>query len=164
MIASFLFCLALAAGEFTSENSAAGVQPPPEELQRDHFEPTTIGADAVAERTVLDADDLPTLEARVGTVIAVQGECTAAFVPESGAVVVLNFAEDYRTAITVPIFRDHYDKWPGGAETIKEAYVGKTLLIEGLATSYRDAPQIKVAHPGQLRVVLIARTGESGER
>ncbi|QDT14040.1 hypothetical protein [Alienimonas californiensis] len=153
MFAPAVLCLALFGGEYQSENAATGVQPPFAERAVQPFEPPTIAAAAAEALAPLDARDLEALRGHVGTVKAVRGRCTAAFVPEGGTVVVLNFAENYHEALTAPIFDDHFAKWPGGPAAMERAYIGKTLLVQGLVTEYRGAPQIKIAHPGQALVV-----------
>ncbi len=154
MITPLALCLALWGGEYQSENVATGVQPPLAERSVAPFEPATISAEAADAFAPLDAHDLTTLADHVGEVKRVRGVCAAAFAPKGGSVVVLNFDAEYQRAITAPIFKDHFAKWPGGPAAIERALVGKTLLIEGLVTEYRGAPQIKLAHPGQVRVIV----------
>ena len=152
-MAPLILCVAVFGADYTSENAVTAVQAPFAERATEPFEPPTISASDAERLAPLDPHELKTLAGHVGEIKTVRGKCTAAFVPKGGTVVVLNFDVNYREALTAPIFEDHFAKWPGGAEAIEEAYVGKTLLIEGLVTEYRDAPQIKIAHPGQVRVI-----------
>ena len=153
MIVPLVLCLAVAGGDYESENDAAGVQPPPAERKDARFEPGTIPASDAAKLDPLDAGDLKELGKHVGTVRAVRGTVAATFAPRGGSVLILNFAENYRSAMTAPVFKADFDKWPGGADAIETAYEGKTLLIRGLVTEYRGAAQIKIAHPGQILVI-----------
>ena len=153
MIPSLIVALACAGADYTSENTADTVQPPPAEAEPGRFEPPTVSAAAAAKLSPLDAKDLAGLKPHVGTVRAVRGTVSAAFVPRGGSVVVLNFDRNYRSAMTAPVFQDHFGKWPGGKSTVERAYRGKTVLVRGLVTEYRGAPQIKIAHPGQIRVI-----------
>ena len=153
MIAPLILIFAAAGGDYVTENDAVGVQAPFDERAGGTLNLPTIAKSAADRLDPLDAGDLKTLGKHVGEVKAVRGTCTAAFVPRGGTVVVLNFAKNYREAMTVPIFKDHFEKWPGGPGAIEKAYKGKTLLIQGLVTEYRGAPQIKAAHPAQLRLI-----------
>ena len=153
MTPPLILLLACAGGDYTSENAAAGVQPPPGERPAEPFAPPTVAAEEAAALDPLAATDLEELGRHVGEVRAVRGVCADVYIPSSGSVVVLNFAENYRDAVTVPVFADHFGKWPGGPAAIARAYEGKTLSVQGLVTEYRGAAQIKAAHPGQIRVV-----------
>ena len=156
MTAALLLAAAFAApdagDEFTSENDATGVQPPAGE-RPGPFEPPTISKRDAAQLDPVDAKDLRGLGRRVGEVAALRGTCTAVYVPRNGSVAILNFDRNFRSAATVPIFKDHFEKWPGGAAAIEKAYKGKPLLVRGLVTEYRGVAQIKAAHPAQIQIV-----------
>ena len=152
MTAALLLAAAFAGDDFTSENDATGIAPPVGQ-RTGTFDPPTISAKDAAAVDAVDAKKVKDLGRRVGEVAAMRGVCTGAFVPRGGSVVILNFAKNYRNAATAPVFKDHFEKWPGGAKAIEKAYVGKDLLVRGLVTEYRGAAQIKIAHPAQVLVV-----------
>ncbi|MEM9701806.1 MAG: hypothetical protein AAF907_05125, partial [Planctomycetota bacterium] len=148
MLASFTLLLAVSAADYSAENTATGVQTPIDQQVGGRFTAKTISAADARRLNPLGTGDLRTLARYVGEVKTVRGTCTAAFGPRGGSVLVLNFDRNYRNAMTAPIFAADFSKWPGGEKAIERAYVGKTLVIQGLVTEYRGAPQIKIAHPG----------------
>ena len=153
MTAAALLCaLAFAGDDYTTENDATGVQPPVEQ-KSGPFDPPTVSQKDADRLAPIDAKRLKELGGHVGEVKAMRGTCTAVFVPGGGSVAILNFDRNFRSAATVPIFKDHFEKWPGGVEAIEKAYQGKELLVQGLVTEYRGAAQIKAAHPAQIRVI-----------
>ena len=153
--AALLLALAApAAGDdYATENDATGVQPPVADRDAGAFEPATMSAEDADRLDPVGAKELKTLGGKVGRIAAVRGRCVAVYVPKSGSVAILNFDRNFRSAVTVPIFKDHFEKWPGGPATIERAYAGKDLLVRGLVTEYRGTAQIKAAHPGQIFVV-----------
>ena len=152
MTAALICALAFAGDDYASENDATGIQPPVGQ-KTGAFDPPTVSVEDAGNLDPLDAIDLKGLGGHVGEVKAIRGTCVAVYVPRNGSVAILNFDRNFRSAATVPIFKDHFEKWPGGAASIEKAYKGKELLVQGLVTEYRGAAQIKAAHPAQIRVV-----------
>jgi DNA/RNA endonuclease YhcR with UshA esterase domain len=86
--------------------------------------------------------------AYAGQTLTVEGQVVDTY--NSGKVVFLNFAEDFRTTFKVVIFPDAWPLFPTPPE---EYYRDKTIQVTGQIEIYQNAPEIIVAGPDQIEIV-----------
>ncbi|NOX62444.1 MAG: hypothetical protein GXP42_10960 [Chloroflexi bacterium] len=87
----------------------------------------------------------------MGREVTVEGAVVRTY--NSGKVVYLNFDEDYRTTLSIVIFRDDWDKFPQPPET---HYRDQVIRVKGLVKEYKGRPEIVVSSPEQIEVVAAA--------
>lgn len=75
-----------------------------------------------------------------------KGTVVKLFDPEG--LLILNFAKDYRTAITAVLRKKDFSAFPNMA-TLKD----QEILISGTVTTYQGRPQIELTKPDQIRIV-----------
>jgi len=68
---------------------------------------------------------------------------------DSGKVIFLNFAKDYRNTFTAVIFKSNEYKFDVEPE---KYYLNKYVYITGTIKEYKGAPEIIIEEPGQIRV------------
>lgn len=76
------------------------------------------------------------------------GTIARVFAPRSNTVVILNFAKDYRSAVSAVVFAKNFAAFPPLA-----ALEGKTVLVTGAVQDYQGSPEIVLTAPGQVKVV-----------
>jgi DNA/RNA endonuclease YhcR with UshA esterase domain len=86
--------------------------------------------------------------AYAGQTVTVEGHIVDTF--NSGKVVFLNFAEDFRTTFKVAIFPDAWARFPGPPE---DFYRDKTVRVTGQIKIYQNAPEIIVDQPDQIEIL-----------
>jgi DNA/RNA endonuclease YhcR with UshA esterase domain len=133
-----------------SENKASTVRPP----ASDYFismKTRLTKMESKSEET-LNADDIKKIEARKDEEVSVKGKVFEVFIPSSGSIAILNFGKDSKKCFKAVVFKSDFEKFDGGAKGIKKKYTGKTVTVEGKVSIYKDAPQIAVKTPSQLKV------------
>jgi DNA/RNA endonuclease YhcR with UshA esterase domain len=83
-----------------------------------------------------------------GQTIIVEGQVVDTY--NSGKVVFLNFAEDFRNTFKVAIFPDAWPLFPTPPE---EHYKNKIIQVTGQIQLYQNVPEIIVDHPDQIKIV-----------
>jgi len=68
---------------------------------------------------------------------------------DSGKVIFLNFAKDYRNTFTAVIFKSNEYKFDFEPE---KSYLNKYVFISGVIKKYKGAPEIIIEEPGQISV------------
>ena len=68
---------------------------------------------------------------------------------DSGKVIFLNFAKDYRNTFTAVIFKSNEYKFDVEPE---KYFLNKYVYITGVIKNYKGAPEIIIEEPGQIRV------------
>ena len=136
--------------KFDSENKASGVRPP----ASDFFisMKTKLTAKEKPAGETLNAEDVKKIAAKKDEEISVKGKVVEVFIPNSGTIAILNFGKDNKTCFKAVVFKSDFEKFDGGAQGIKKKYSGKTVTVEGKVTIYKDAPQIAVKTPSQIKV------------
>jgi DNA/RNA endonuclease YhcR with UshA esterase domain len=108
----------------------------------------SIAATDGSVKDALKADDLDGAKAKQGKQGAFTGKIVKVFAPKSNAIVILNFHEDYKKAVTAIVEAKNFDKFPRLAEL-----KGKTVLVTGKFDAFKGAPQIALKTPDQLKIV-----------
>jgi hypothetical protein len=96
----------------------------------------------------LDAHELAAglkLADKSGTI---KGTVAKVFEPRGGAVAVLNFDADYKSAMTAVVRGENFAKFPD-----LKSLVGKPVLVTGKVADYHGAAQIVVTSPEQIKLV-----------
>jgi hypothetical protein len=96
----------------------------------------------------LKASDLEGAAKLEGKESAFQGTVVKVYTPDHHKAVVLNFAKDYKTALTAAVRPDAYAKFPD-LRTLD----GKRVLVTGKIVRYREALEILLTDPKQLKVI-----------
>jgi endonuclease/exonuclease/phosphatase family metal-dependent hydrolase len=100
--------------------------------------------EAEPKRPQINARDLAAFKHHFLKEVTAKGRVTKVFRPKSGGAL-LNFPEDFRTAITVYIPREATKRF-GKLDQL----VGKNVLISGPVGEHRDTYQIRMTRPVQL--------------
>ena len=104
-------------------------------------------ADA-AVTSALDAGDLAGAHKLVGKQASFRGTVSAVYAPANHEEVTLNFAPDYRAAVTGLIKAASFSKLPDLMQL-----EGKTVLVSGIFTEESGAPAIEISSADQVKVV-----------
>lgn len=110
----------------------------------------TIAATDPSVKNALDAKDLAGAGKQIGKTGAFQGTVTQVYSPGDHDIVILDFAPDYRAAVTAVIKPDAYAKMPN-----LQSLVGKHILVSGKWVGFHHppVPQIDVKTPAQIKVI-----------
>lgn len=108
----------------------------------------TIAATDPSVKNALDAKDLGGAGKQIGKMGAFQGKVAKAYSPGDHDIVILDFAPNYRAAVTAVIKPDTYAKMPD-----LQSLVGKRVLITGQWKAFHNAPQIELSSPTQIKVI-----------
>jgi hypothetical protein len=96
----------------------------------------------------LDAHELATGLKQVDKNSAIKGTVAKVFEPRGGAVAVLNFDADYKSAMTAVVRSDNFAKFPD-----LKTLVGKQVVVTGKVADYHGAAQIVLSDPEQIKLV-----------
>jgi hypothetical protein len=108
----------------------------------------TIAASDSAVRGALAAKDLEEAKKRVGKAGSFTGKVVKVFAPKSHSIVILNFAENYKEALTAVLRAANFSRFPDMNEL-----KGKKVLITGTFSEYKGAPQIVLTQPSQVKIL-----------
>jgi micrococcal nuclease len=73
---------------------------------------------------------------------------TKAFTPRSGGIVILNFDDDYKSAMTAVLKKSDFSKFPDVSQL-----VGKEVVVSGKFMDFKGSPEIELSDPKQVAVV-----------
>jgi hypothetical protein len=96
----------------------------------------------------LDAHDKDAAAKMSGKDGAIKGKVAKLFSPRGGSVLILNFDEDYKTALTAVVKKDNFSKFPDLSQLD-----GKEIVVSGKFTDFKGSPQIELSDPKQITVV-----------
>lgn len=108
----------------------------------------TVSPASPAVKTALSVSDLAAAGKMIGKPAAFQGTVAELYSPRGHDIAILDFAKDYRSALTVIVKPANYPKLPS-----LQGLVGKRVLVTGLVSAYEGRPQIEVSHPSQVRII-----------
>lgn len=108
----------------------------------------TISASSPAVKQALAATDLATAGKLVGKPGAFVGTVSQVYSPRTHDIAILDFAANYRSALTAVVKPANYSKLPS-----LQALVGKRVLVTGRFSSFEGRPQIEIASPTQVQIV-----------
>lgn len=96
----------------------------------------------------LDAKALDEIKKQTGKEAQVKGKVDRLFVPKGGKLVILNFAKDYKSAISAVVFKESFAVFPD-LTTLE----GKDVLISGQVVDYQGRPEIKLRKLDQIKLI-----------
>ncbi len=101
-----------------------------------------------AYKQALDAHELAAGLKLVDKEGSLKGKVSKIFEPRGGALAILNFDENYRSALTAIVRSENFSKFPD-----LKALVGKTVLLKGKFIEYHGAAEMVLTSPDQVKVV-----------
>ncbi len=107
-----------------------------------------LEADDPSIEKALVAHDLEGARKLIGKSGAFQGEVVKVYTPDHNKIVILNFARNYKDALTAVIRPSSYARFPDLTKL-----KGKKVLVTGKFEEYRGAPQIVLTDADQLKVI-----------
>lgn len=101
-----------------------------------------------ALKGALDAKNLAISKKSVGKVAVFTGTVVRVYAPKSGAMVLLNFAQNYKSALVGIVKKQDFRRFPD-LQTLK----GKPVALRGKVVLYKGAPEIELSQSGAIRLV-----------
>lgn len=108
----------------------------------------SVAAGDGSVKKALPATDLAGAKKQVGKTAAFVGTVDRAFAPKGNGLVLLNFAKDYKTAVTAVVRTEDFAKFPN-----LKALEGKKVLVSGKVEEYKGRPEVVLTAPTQVKVV-----------
>jgi hypothetical protein len=96
----------------------------------------------------IDAHDKASAEKLIDKKGSFRGTVTKAFTTKGGGIVILNFDEDYKTALTAVLKKSDFSKFPDVSQL-----VGKEIVVSGKFIDFKGNPEIELTDPKQIAVV-----------
>lgn len=131
---------------------AQGGKPRPEHKPQAEVEAkaqfATVKADDGAVKKALDAKQLDEAKKLIGKEGAFKGTVTKVFAPKGNAVVILDFAPNFKEAVTAVVKAESYPKFPD-LNQLKD----KKVLVTGKFEDFRGAPQIVLEKLDQIKLI-----------
>ncbi len=151
-IAVFAAVVSVAAASLTltptaNAQSAKPAGKPQYEVAAKTAWPTVKSSDSAVAKA-LKATDLKGAEKMVGKSGAFTGTVSETYAPKSGKLVILNFDKDYKKALTAVVKSEDFAKFPD-----LQALTGKKVLVTGKFVSYKNATEIELTNPAQLKLI-----------
>ena len=103
---------------------------------------------AAALKTALDAHDLAGGLKHVDQAGGFKGKVSAVFEPRGGAMAILNFDPEYRTAMTAVVKKDDFSKFPD-----LKKLIGKEVLVTGKFINYQGRAELILTNLAQVGVI-----------
>ena len=108
----------------------------------------TVAKSDALYASAIDAHDKAAAEKMNGKSGAFRGTVAKLFSPRSGTIVILNFDDDYKSALTAVLKKDNFSKFPDLAQL-----EGKEIIVSGKFTEFKGSPQIELKDAKQIAVV-----------
>ena len=109
---------------------------------------TVVKADADSVKKAIHATDLLAFKDKTGKEITITGKVYAVFAPKSHSIVLLNFASNYRDAISVAVKAKDFANFPD-LRKLKD----KQVLVTGKCIDYKGQPELEIAQLKQMLVI-----------
>ena len=87
-------------------------------------------------------------EKLIGKAGSFKGTVSKAFTPRNGGLVILNFDDDYKSAMTAVLKKSDFAKFPDLSEL-----VGKEVVVSGKFMDFKGSPEIELSDPKQVALV-----------
>ncbi len=99
-------------------------------------------------KTALDAHALADAQKQIDKEVAFKGIVAKVFEPRSGAMAILNFDENYQSAMTAMMRKENFGKFPALTNLI-----GKEVLITGKFAQFQTRVEIVLTNASQIKLV-----------
>ena len=108
----------------------------------------SVPASDASVKKALAATDLAGAKKQAGKPASFVGTVDRTFTPKGNGLVILNFAKDYKTAVTGVVRANDFAKFPD-----LKALQGKKVLVSGTVQDYKGRPEIALSAPSQVKIV-----------
>jgi len=108
----------------------------------------TVKPDADVVKKAIHASDLLAFKDKTGKDITITGKVYAVFAPKSHSIVLLNFATNYKDAITVAIKAKDFASFPD-LRKLKD----KQVVVTGKCIDYKGQPELEITQLKQLQII-----------
>jgi hypothetical protein len=108
----------------------------------------TVSSSDASYKDAVDAKDLTKASAMVGKEGTLRGTVAKVYTPKSGAVMILNFARDYKTAVTAVVKKSNFDKFPN-----LDKLEGAEIIVSGKFADFKGATEVEITSPDQIKIV-----------
>jgi hypothetical protein len=107
-----------------------------------------LTAEDAKVKSAVKADDLTAARPLIGKSGSFQGTVVRVYSPTSNSVVLLDFAREYRTAVTAVVRSADFARFPD-LTSVK----GKRVLVTGKVSEFKGQPQVELVRPDDLKLV-----------
>jgi bisphosphoglycerate-independent phosphoglycerate mutase (AlkP superfamily) len=107
-----------------------------------------VKPEADAVKKAIHASDLLAFKDKTGKEITITGKVYSVFAPKSHSIVLLNFATNYKDAITVAIKAKDFANFPD-LRKLKD----KQVVVTGKCIDYKGQPELEISLLKQLHVI-----------
>jgi DNA/RNA endonuclease YhcR with UshA esterase domain len=108
----------------------------------------TVSAEDAVVKAALKADDLAGAKKQIDKTSTFTGTVAKVFLPDSNSVVLINFAKNYKEALTVVVYARNFAKFPN-LNTLR----GKKVVVTGKVSDYKGQPQVELTDVSALKIV-----------
>jgi len=108
----------------------------------------SVAMDDPKVKEATKADDLTAARRAMGKSGTFHGTIVRVYTPSSNRVVLLDFAREYKTAVTAVVRSADFARFPDLA-TLK----GKRILVSGKVSEYKGQPQVELVRPDDLKII-----------
>jgi hypothetical protein len=108
----------------------------------------TVAADDAAVKNALKADDLTTAKKHIDKTATFTGTVVKVFAPSSNSVVLLNFAKNYREAVSGVVYARSFAKFPDLSKL-----EGKKVLVTGKVIDFHDQTEVELADAAAIKII-----------
>lgn len=108
----------------------------------------TVAKADKAYTSAIDAHDKSAASKMIGQDGAFRGKVAKLYTPRSGGVLILNFDDDYKTALTAVLKKDDFSKFPDMSQLD-----GKEVVVSGKFTDFKGNAEIVLTDPKQIALV-----------
>ena len=108
----------------------------------------TLAKSDKAYTSAIDAHDKTAAGKMVGQDGAFKGRVAKLFSPRGGSVLILNFDDDYKTALTAVLKKADFSKFPDMTQL-----EGKEILVSGKFSEFKGNTEIVLTDPKQISLV-----------
>lgn len=96
----------------------------------------------------IDAHDKAAAVRMNGKDGAFKGKVAKLYTPRGGNLLILNFDDDYKSALTAVLKKENFSKFPDLSQLD-----GKEIVVSGKFTEFKGSPQIEISDPKQIVIV-----------
>ncbi len=129
-----------------AQQGESAAKPQSEVAAKSNFQ--TVKADADEVKKAVPAVDLAGAKKLLGKDGAFTGKVVKVYTPDSNTVIILNFAQNYREALTAALRGRDFAKFPN-MQQLKD----KKVLVRGKFQEYRGAMEILLTDPAQIAII-----------
>jgi hypothetical protein len=111
--------------------------------------PATVRENSESVQKAIDARNLPAARKMLEKTAAFSGEVSALYEPKGNGLAILNFAKNYREAVSAVVDHRDFSKFP-----VLKQLVGKRVLFTGRVVEYKDRLEVQLTDPKNLAVIV----------